>query len=122
MTEFDEKIKQALRAESDNVWKDVEEQGLFEQALGVMRGQQRFITVMVYIVMTVFFVLMVYSIVRFFGAGTTRTQIAWAVSFLASRVVKATLETRTTSRVCGPPLLALDPTAEPFCQCTISHK
>ncbi len=92
MTEFDEKIKQALRAESENVWKDVEEQGLFEQALGVMRGHQRFISVMVYIVMTVFFVLMVYSVVRFFGAETTRMQIAWSVSFLFSNMAVALMK------------------------------
>ncbi len=92
MTEFDEKIKQALRAESDNVWKDVEEQGLFEQALGVMRGQQKFISMMVYIVMSAFFVVMLYSIVRFFGAETTRMQIAWSVGFLFSNMAVAMMK------------------------------
>jgi hypothetical protein len=82
MNEFDDKIRQALHAESENVWRGVEEQGLFEQALGVMRGQQKFISVMAYIIIVIFFGLMVYSIFRFFNAETTRLQIAWATGFL----------------------------------------
>ena len=92
MTEFDDKIRQALQAESDNVWKDVEEQGLFEQALDVMRGKHRFLTVISNVVMAVFFVVMVYFVVRFFDAQTTRTQIAWSVGFLASNMVVAMLK------------------------------
>lgn len=92
MTEFDDKIRQALQAESDNVWKDVEEQGLFEQALDVMRGKHRFLTVIANVVMAVFFVVMVYCVVRFFDAQTTRTQIAWSVGFLASNMVVAMLK------------------------------
>ncbi len=92
MTDFDDKIKQALRAESDNVWKDVEEQGLFEQALGVMRGKHKFLTVLAHAVMMLLFVLMLYSVVRFFDAETTRTQIAWAVGFLTSNMVVAMMK------------------------------
>ncbi len=92
MTEFDDKIRQALQAESDNVWKDVEEQGLFEQALDVMRGKHRFLTVIANVVMAVFFAVMVYCVVRFFDAQTTRTQIAWSVGFLASNMVVAMLK------------------------------
>ena len=92
MTEFDDKIRQALQAESDNVWKDVEEQGLFEQALDVMRGKHRFLTVIANVVMAVFFAMMVYCVVRFFDAQTTRTQIAWSVGFLASNMVVAMLK------------------------------
>ena len=92
MTEFDDKIRQALQAESANVWKDVEEQGLFEQALDVMRGKHRFLTVIANVVMAVFFAMMVYCVVRFFDAQTTRTQIAWSVGFLASNMVVAMLK------------------------------
>ncbi len=92
MTEFDDKIRQALQAESDNVWKDVEEQGLFEQALDVMRGKHRFLTVIANVVIAVFFAMMVYCVVRFFDAQTTRTQIAWSVGFLASNMVVAMLK------------------------------
>ena len=86
------KIRQALQAESDNVWKDVEEQGLFEQALDVMRGKHRFLTVIANVVIAVFFAMMVYCVVRFFDAQTTRTQIAWSVGFLASNMVVAMLK------------------------------
>jgi len=84
MTEFDDKIRQALRAESDSVWKDAEEQNLFEQALGVMRGKQKLLSIMVSIVVAAFFGFMVYTVFRFFGAETTRTQIAWAAGFMFS--------------------------------------
>ena len=87
MTDFDDKIRRALQAESDNVWKDVEEQGLFEQALGVMRGKHRFLTVFANVVMALFFAMMVYCVVRFFDAQDTQTQIAWSVGFLASNMV-----------------------------------
>ena len=92
MTEFDDRIRQALRAESDNVWKDVEEQGLFEQALGVMRGKHKFLTVVANAVMVLFFAMTVYCVVRFFGAETTRMQIVWSVGFLTSNMVVAMMK------------------------------
>ncbi len=92
MTEFDDRIRQALRAESDNVWKDVEEQGLFEQALGVMRGKHKSLTVIANAVMVLFFAMTVYSVMRFFGAETTRMQIVWSVGFLTSNMVVAMMK------------------------------
>ena len=92
MTEFDDRIRQALRTESDNVWKDVEEQGLFEQALGVMRGKHKSLTVIANAVMVLFFAITVYSVVRFFGAETTRMQIVWSVGFLTSNMVVAMMK------------------------------
>ena len=92
MTEFDDRIRQALRAESDNVWKDVEEQGLFEQALGVMRGKHKSLTVIANAVMVLFFAMTVYSVVRFFAAETTQTQMAWSVVFLTSNMIVAMLK------------------------------
>ncbi len=92
MTEFDDRIRQALRTESDNVWKDVEEQGLFEQALGVMRGKHKSLTVIANAVMVLFFARTVYCVVRFFGAETTRMQIVWSVGFLTSNMVIAMMK------------------------------
>ncbi len=92
MTEFDDRIRQALRTESDNVWKDVEEQGLFEQALGVMRGKHKSLTVIANAVMVLLFAMTVYSVVRFFGAETTRMQIVWSVGFLTSNMVVAMMK------------------------------
>ena len=92
MTEFDDRIRQALRAESDNVWKDVEEQGLFEQALGVMRGKHKSLTVIANAVMFLFFAMTVYSVMRFFGAETTRMQILWSVGFLTSNMIVAMMK------------------------------
>ncbi len=92
MTEFDDRIRQALRTESDNVWKDVEEQGLFEQALGVMRGKHKSLTVIANAVMVLFFAMTVYSVMRFFGAETTRMQIVWSVGFLTSNMFVAMMK------------------------------
>ncbi len=92
MTEFDDKIRQALRTESDNVWKDVEEQGLFEQALGVMRGKHKALTIIANAVMVLFFAMTVYCVVRFFGAETTRMQIVWSVGFLTSNMFVAMMK------------------------------
>ena len=92
MTEFDDRIRQALRAESDNVWKDVEEQGLFEQALGVMRGKHKSLTVIANAVMVLFFAMTVSFVMRFFGAETTRMQIVWSVGFLTSNMVVAMMK------------------------------
>ena len=92
MTEFDDKIRQALQAESDNVWKDVEEQGLFEQALDVMRGKHMFLTIIFNVVMVLFLAVMLYCVVRFFDAQTTQTQIAWSVGFLVSNMVVSMLK------------------------------
>ncbi len=92
MTEFDDRIRQALRTESDNVWKDVEEQGLFEQALRVMRGKHKYLTFIANDFMVLIFAMTVYSVMRFFGAETTRMQIVWSVGFLTSNMVVAMMK------------------------------
>ncbi len=92
MSDFDNKIKAALHAESDNVWKEVEEQNLFEQALGVMRGKMRFIAMMCYVYMFVFMGLMIWMGFRFFDAASTQAQIAWAVGVLFSAMAVAMLK------------------------------
>ena len=82
MSTFDEQIKHALRDESDHVWQEVEEQGLFEQALGVMRGRWKFWAIWVYVVMFAMFAFAILACVRLFTVESTRDQIAWAVGFI----------------------------------------
>ncbi|MFK7962172.1 MAG: DUF6768 family protein, partial [Phycisphaerales bacterium] len=92
MSEFEDKMKEALRAESNDVWSEVEEQGLFEQAMGVMRGRQRFISVMAWIYSFAFFGLLIFCAVRFFAADDTKEMLAWLGGFLTCNLIVAMLK------------------------------
>ena len=92
MNNFDKKVKAALRAESDNVWQGAEEENLFEQALGVMKGKMKFIAGICYVYTFVFMGVMIWTAIRFLNAESTHTQIAWAVGFMFSCMAVAMLK------------------------------
>ena len=61
----------------------IDEPGIFKQIAQSFRGRNGWVTVMVWLYATAFMAGLVTCAVLFFGAETTRTQIAYATGFLA---------------------------------------
>lgn len=82
MNELDKKIREALRQEDAELFEAFsEEPSLFEMAMQLFRGRNRWITVLVIVWTLVFMVLSVVSAVKFFQADGNRDQLMWAVVF-----------------------------------------
>lgn len=82
MNKFDDTIKAALREDNEDLLKDFDEPGLFSQAMTTMRRGPRWIKVLVFTFSFVFFILQIWTAVRFFQATEVQHMIAWATSFL----------------------------------------
>ena len=79
---IDHEIKQALAAEDAEVYAQfAEEPSLFAMGLEVLNSRNRWATVLVVIVMTIFMAVGIYSLWRFSHAQETKVLIGWAMSF-----------------------------------------
>ncbi len=84
MNELDDKIRQALNAKSIGQPIGGDEPGLIAQVAETLHGKSRWLTIMVWVYTLVFSGLSGVGIVMFFGAETTKEQIAYAGLFLFS--------------------------------------
>lgn len=75
------RILDALRAESGGGAAD---DSLLEMVAATFRGRRRWLTVLTWALSLAWFIVAIVCAVRFFGAGETRHQIAWAAGFLFS--------------------------------------
>jgi hypothetical protein len=80
MSNIDEKIRAALRAEGADADADAEPQ-LRELIGDLFRGRLRWLNAFGYLIGVVFFVLSIVSIVRFLQAEDVRSMLMWAVAF-----------------------------------------
>ena len=80
--EFDDKIKQALGAEDAEFYAEfAQEPSLLEQGLELFQIRNRWVIVLMTIVMPIFVVIGFYSLWRFFGAQETKALVGWAMGF-----------------------------------------
>ena len=81
MNELDRKIREALRKEDAEFYKDFDEEpSVFEMLVETCRGRRRWLNVLGAFWTLVFLVLGILSAVRFFGAETTRDIVMWAAA------------------------------------------
>ncbi len=81
MNELDRKIREALRKEDAELYKDFDEEpSVFEMLVETCRGRRRWLNVLGAFWTLVFLVLGILSAVRFFGAETTRDIVMWAAA------------------------------------------
>jgi hypothetical protein len=76
MTDFDQKIKDALRDEP------LDQPGIIEMAASNFRGRQRFSTIAMMIVGIAFMAAMIWCALSFFHTNDTRQMILYATLFL----------------------------------------
>lgn len=84
MSEFDDKVRKALEAESQQIDRMVAESspGMVELAFSVFRGRLFLLNMLSAFVGLAFLILQVMCAVWFFGAETTQDQIMFATIFM----------------------------------------
>ncbi len=84
MNDLDKKIREALHREDAELFEGVgDEPSMFEMAMEIFRGRNRWLAVFGALFTLVFMVLGVLSAIQFFQAQTTRDMLMWAgVCFL----------------------------------------
>ena len=82
MTDIDEKIRAALRAEDRELYDELSgEQSLIEQVIASFHSRSRWLIVLVLVYSFVFLGLCVYCAMQFFAATEVKSMIAWACGF-----------------------------------------
>lgn len=83
MNDLDRKIREALRKEDAELFEELgDEPSLFDMAMEIFRGRNRWLTLLTAFWGVVFMVLGVLSAFRFFNAEETRDMLMWAVAFV----------------------------------------
>lgn len=82
MNKVDETIRQALRAEDDDLLKDLAEPGIVDRMTTAMRKGPRWTTVFVILVGIALHAVLIWFAVMFFTTTETRAMIGWATGFL----------------------------------------
>lgn len=81
MNELDKKIREALRKEDAELYKDFDEEpSVFEMLMDTCRGRRRWLNVLGAFQTLVFIALFIFSAVKFFGAESTRDIVMWAAA------------------------------------------
>jgi len=93
MKDIDRKIREALRAEDQELFEEVgEEQSIFEMTFDLFRGRNRWLLGLSMTFILVFFVLAVICAVQFFRADALEIKLAWGVGFLYASLAVAMLK------------------------------
>jgi len=78
MTDFDQKIKEALDDETAALFSELEEQGLFGQLGGLFKGKLAWFSVIIIIIGTVVTFVGLYAAWQFIIATDTQSMLRWA--------------------------------------------
>jgi hypothetical protein len=92
MNDIDDLIQRALNEEEAQWFDEWDEQSLTEMVVDSFRGKSRWLVIMVYVWILLFFALMLVALVSFFRAETTRQMIACATGFLFCNLAVAMLK------------------------------
>lgn len=82
MEDIDKLIKETLTQEEAKFYEELEEQNVFEMALGLFKGKNKWIMYLMNFMTVVFFGLFLYCAVEFFNTEIMSEQIKWGMSGL----------------------------------------
>ena len=82
--EIDKLIKETLTQEEAKFYDGLEEQNVFQMLGGLFHGKNKWIMLLMNIVILVFFVLFIYCIVQFFNVESTKELLMWGIGSLMS--------------------------------------
>lgn len=77
MEDIDKLIKETLSQEEAKFYEELEEQNVFQMLIGLFKGKNKWIIVLMNVMILVFFVLFIYCIVQFFSTEITNELIVW---------------------------------------------
>lgn len=77
--DIDKLIKETLTQEEAKFYDDLDEQNALQMVMGLFRGKNKWLLVMMNIVTLVFFGLFIYCLVQFFNAEVTKDLLKWGL-------------------------------------------
>ncbi|HEX9826713.1 MAG TPA: DUF6768 family protein [Flavobacteriaceae bacterium] len=80
MEDIDQLIRETLSKEEAKFYDELEEQNVFEMVLGLFRGKNKWIIVLMNVMTLVFFALFIYCAIQFFNTEITNELITWGIS------------------------------------------
>ncbi len=81
MSDLDDKIREALRKEDAELFKDFDDEpSVFDMLMETCRGRHRWLNILGAFWTLVFVVLGILAAVKFFGAESTRNIVMWAAA------------------------------------------
>ena len=80
--EVDKIIKDALTKEEAKFYDNLDEQNLFEMVGGVFSGKNKWLIILMNIVMVAVFGFLVYSVVQYFNTDVTNEMINWSLAII----------------------------------------
>ncbi|MFC4721829.1 DUF6768 family protein [Geojedonia litorea] len=79
MEDIDQLIKDTLTKEEAKFYDELEEQNVFEMLVGLFRGKNKWIIILMNVVTLIFFGLFVYCTVQFLDTEVTNELIKWGI-------------------------------------------
>lgn len=70
-------IKDSLSDEEVKIYDNLEEQNIFQMVIGIFKGKNKWVMLLMNIMTLVFFGLFIYCVVQFFEVETTKEQLKW---------------------------------------------
>mgnify|MGYP001040944069 FL=1 len=77
MKDIDELIKETLSPDEAKIYEALEEQNIFQMIMGIFKGKNKWIMLMMNLMTFVFFGLFIYCIVQFFEVETMKEHLKW---------------------------------------------
>jgi len=77
MQDIDQLIKDTLSQDEAKCYDALEEQNIFQMVMGIFKGKNKWIMLMMNVMTFIFFGLFIYCIVQFFEVETTKELLKW---------------------------------------------
>ena len=84
---IDKLIKESLTQEEAAFYDELDEQNPFEMVEGLFHGRNRWIMILINVVLLIFFGLFIYCLIQFLNAEATNDLILWGSASFASMTV-----------------------------------
>jgi hypothetical protein len=81
---IDKLIKESLTQEEAAFYDELDEQNPFEMIEGLFHGRNRWIMILINVILLIFFGLFIYCLIQFLNAEATNDLILWAAASFAS--------------------------------------
>jgi hypothetical protein len=79
MEDIDKLIKETLTEEESKFYDELEEQNVLQMVLGLFKGKNKWILIMMNVVTLIFFGLFIYCLVQFSSAEVTKDLLTWGL-------------------------------------------
>ena len=79
MEDIDKLIKETLTEEESKFYDELEEQNVLQMVMGLFKGKNKWILIMMNVVTLIFFGLFIYCLVQFFSAEVNKDLLTWGL-------------------------------------------